>query len=250
MAIPLPAVIQLAEVVLPNVVEEKNEADKRVVLCITRDIDKNDVLLLGEYGKVLSYVGMSFDGNSNPWIISLQPTINWKPISYLATGYYFYIAGSSFTTAAVTINQALGTGIVYSNGGTLQSTNPSDRTLKENINSLQNNLDIINQLRPVSYNWIDKKTHGDSLNFGFIAQEVNDILPNICNTYLVDAGNSYDFSGNLLPNAETKLGYDIVSLIPILVGALKEQQTEIKNMKDDIKQLKDMMAIFLNNSSV
>jgi hypothetical protein len=55
MAIPLPAVIQLAEVVLPNIVEEKKEADKRVVLCITRDIADEDLAMLKEYGKVLSY---------------------------------------------------------------------------------------------------------------------------------------------------------------------------------------------------
>jgi hypothetical protein len=49
----LPAVIQLAEAVVAAV-EEKKE-DKRVILCITRDIAQEDVELLKEYGKLLKY---------------------------------------------------------------------------------------------------------------------------------------------------------------------------------------------------
>jgi hypothetical protein len=53
MAVPLPAVIQLAEAVVAAV-EEKKE-DKRIIFCITRDIAEDDLSLLKGYGKVLSY---------------------------------------------------------------------------------------------------------------------------------------------------------------------------------------------------
>jgi hypothetical protein len=49
----LPAVIQLAEAVVAAVEEKKD--DKRVILCITRDIAQEDLSLLKEYGKVLIY---------------------------------------------------------------------------------------------------------------------------------------------------------------------------------------------------
>jgi len=49
----LPAVIQLAEAVVAAVEEKKEE--KRVILCITRDIAQEDVELLKEYGKLLKY---------------------------------------------------------------------------------------------------------------------------------------------------------------------------------------------------
>jgi len=51
----------------------------------------------------------------------------------------------------------LGTGLVYSNGGNLTSTNPSDSRLKDDITDLQYGLNEILQLRPVSYNWKDDK---------------------------------------------------------------------------------------------
>jgi hypothetical protein len=51
----LPAVIQLAEAVVAAVEEKKDDSVKRIILCITRDIAEEDLSLLKEYGKVLSY---------------------------------------------------------------------------------------------------------------------------------------------------------------------------------------------------
>jgi hypothetical protein len=48
----LPAIIQLAEVVAA--VEEKKD-EKRVIICVTRDIAEDDLSLLKGYGKILSY---------------------------------------------------------------------------------------------------------------------------------------------------------------------------------------------------
>ena len=53
MAVPLPAVIQLAEAIVAAVEEKKEE--KRVIICCTRDIAEDDLSLLKGYGKVLSY---------------------------------------------------------------------------------------------------------------------------------------------------------------------------------------------------
>jgi hypothetical protein len=44
----LPAVIQMERI-------ERKEEPKRVILCVTRDISKEDHDMLSEYGKVLSY---------------------------------------------------------------------------------------------------------------------------------------------------------------------------------------------------
>jgi uncharacterized protein (DUF1501 family) len=49
----LPAVIQLAEAVAAAVEEKKEE--KRVIICVTRDIAEDDLSLLKGYGKVLFY---------------------------------------------------------------------------------------------------------------------------------------------------------------------------------------------------
>ena len=55
----------------------------------------------------------------------------------------------------------------------------SDINLKENINTIENALDKVLNLRGVTYNWKDRQRGGDDLRMGFIAQEVNDVEPNL-----------------------------------------------------------------------
>ena len=55
----------------------------------------------------------------------------------------------------------------------------SDYRLKENISEITNGLSIINQLKPSTFNWIgDTSTQ---TNYGFIAHEVQEVLPDIVN---------------------------------------------------------------------
>ena len=105
----------------------------------------------------------------------------------------------------------LGTGTVYSNGSMLTNTNPSDETLKKNIEPLHASVDLLN---PVQFNWIDTATYGSSLHFGFLANEIQTIFPNIVSTWIDKDGSE-------------KLGYDPVSLIPVLTCAIKEQNCKI-----------------------
>lgn len=55
----------------------------------------------------------------------------------------------------------------------------SDRRLKENINTIEGALEKVNALRGVTYQWKDKFNGGDKLRIGFIAQEVNEIIPEL-----------------------------------------------------------------------
>jgi hypothetical protein len=55
----------------------------------------------------------------------------------------------------------------------------SDRRLKENINTIENALDMVLKLRGVSYNWKDRVNGGDNLRLGFIAQEVQEVVPEL-----------------------------------------------------------------------
>ncbi len=65
-------------------------------------------------------------------------------------------------------------------GGSIVAT--SDKRVKENITELHHSLDLISRLRPVSYNKIDRVSYGNRLNYGFIAQEVEAVIPNAVNT--------------------------------------------------------------------
>jgi hypothetical protein len=136
----------------------------------------------------------------------------------------------------------LGTGTVYSNGGVLTNTNPSDRTLKTNITPLSNMLEKVLQLDPVSYNWINTETHGAKLNYGFIAQDIQDAIPDICSEFQHEIKGDPVIDGTgfkIYPNItyETKIGYDPVLLIPFLVGSIKEQQSAIQALQTTVINL-------------
>ena len=51
----------------------------------------------------------------------------------------------------------------------------SDQTLKINIEKLNNSIEILKQINPVSFNW---KDNGDK-SYGVIAQELEKILPEL-----------------------------------------------------------------------
>jgi hypothetical protein len=96
-------------------------------------------------------------------------------------------------------------------GGSLTGvwTNSSDITLKGNIQTLTNSLDKIKALNGVTFTWNsdpDKKT-----KIGFIAQEVQKVLPQIVNKNFQD---------------ET-LGVEYTSIIPVLVNAIKELEARV-----------------------
>jgi hypothetical protein len=85
----------------------------------------------------------------------------------------------------------------------------SDINLKENINTLTNCYDIVNDLNPVGFKWI--KNNKDEI--GFIAQEVEKVIPNI-----VNEKDEYKIL------AETKI-------IAYLVGAIQELDKELEELE-------------------
>lgn len=58
-------------------------------------------------------------------------------------------------------------------------TATSDERIKKNIELINNGIEIIKQLEPKKYNYIDSLTYGANVNYGFIAQDVEKILPDL-----------------------------------------------------------------------
>jgi hypothetical protein len=171
------------------------------------------------------------------YIVSLTPSVSWNNINFVYSSIYF--KSNSTTGGAINID-TLGTGTVYSNGGTLTTATPSDQTMKNTILPLTDNITIINQLKPISFLWNDTAKYGAKLNIGFVAQEVQKVLPNICSENKIPIEGAPKVKGPdgmLVDQYETKLGLDIVSLIPVLVGAMKEQQVLIEQQQLQINQL-------------
>ena len=100
-------------------------------------------------------------------------------------------------------------------GGTL--TEASDKRLKENVETINNALDKVKKLRGVEYNKIDRP---DIKEIGFIAQEVEEIVPEIVKT-----------------DAEGMKSVSYQRTVALLTEAMKEQQKEIDELKTIVNSL-------------
>ena len=111
------------------------------------------------------------------------------------------------------------------------SSTVSDIRLKHDINPLESSLSIINKLNPVTYKWKHRKDDTKD-HPGLIAQEVEEILPGIINE------TTMPFHAEEGDNTIYK-SVRYTELIPHLIGAIKEQQSQIDELKSEIKKLKD-----------
>lgn len=113
-----------------------------------------------------------------------------------------------------------------SSGGQSIWNNTSDARLKKNITTIPNALEKVMALRGVYFDFKDMegvyKTLPKNRQVGFIAQEVEPILPEV-----VTAGS----------DGIKMLGYG--SVTALLTEAIKEQQLEIEQLKLEIEQLKN-----------
>jgi hypothetical protein len=110
--------------------------------------------------------------------------------------------------------------------GTIRASNvnPSDKRWKKNVRPLEHALEKVGALRGVRFDW--RAEDFPELNFesggqiGFIAQDVEAVLPEAVST---------DNQGY------RSIGYN--KIIPVLVEAMKEQQTQLQKKAAEIKDL-------------
>jgi hypothetical protein len=104
----------------------------------------------------------------------------------------------------------------------------SDRRFKENIETIESPLEKIQNIKGVSFEWktTEYKDKGfpDGRHFGVIAQEVEEVLPEI-----VKEG----------PDGDKAVSY--TELVPILTEAVKQQQKQIEDLQQEVARLKHFM---------
>jgi len=141
-----------------------------------------------------------------------------SPTSFAADNSPLFVIGNGTATSAR--SNAF---VVYDNGTATLSgelmvggdiTVSSDVRLKQNIVPLAGSLDKVQQLRGVSYEWIDPNRQGGR-HIGFIAQEVQEVMPEV-----VRQNGDY-------------LSMSYANLTAVLVEAVKEQQTEIDQLEEE-----------------
>jgi hypothetical protein len=118
---------------------------------------------------------------------------------------------------------------LYVNGDIIANSiaGSSDLRFKTNVRSITSPLEKVKSLRGVYFNWDQKsfpdKNFSDKSELGFIAQEVEKVLPEVV-------------SKDKTPEEYRSVKYDKV--VALLVEAIKEQQKQIDSLKFQVKKLK------------
>jgi hypothetical protein len=154
---------------------------------------------------------LMFDGSSNGGI-------------YYETGgrwaqYYHYgnVCQSINTSTSSSSYGLYVSGSIYSTSNIVAA---SDARLKENVFTVDNALEKVNQLRGVYYNRIDDEEKKRKV--GVIAQEINEVVPEVV---------TYDKEND-------KFGVDYGNLAGVFIEAIKQLTNEIKTLKKEIEILK------------
>ena len=100
----------------------------------------------------------------------------------------------------------------------------SDATLKENVRDLETGLTEVMALRPRRFDWREETQLPDRNVAGFIAQEVEQVLPELVYDYKYSA-------------EATKKSLKMGDILPTLVKAIQEQQAIIQTLTDRITAL-------------
>ena len=138
-----------------------------------------------------------------------------------------YFNGTSNSTAGF---KMIGTtGAFHSNGDVIaysSTLTASDRRLKENVKVLENSLEKVMHLQGVKYDW--KESDRGTNQIGLIAQEVEEIVPEVVNTIEDSLGELKDMKV-----------VNYTALVPMLIEAVKEQQTIINRLEERLNNLEN-----------
>jgi len=116
-------------------------------------------------------------------------------------------------------------GSIVTNGSSTAFNTSSDYRLKENIAPMQNALNVVQQLKPVTYKW---KVDGSSSQ-GFIAHELAEIVPEC----VTGEKNAVDAEGKPVYQ-----GIDTSFLVATLTAAIQELNAKVDSQAVEISTLK------------
>ena len=192
----------------------------------------------GTAGNAISFTqAMSLDNNGRLLIGLTSPlfSLNCKLQVYKADGAGDAAigvgnnSGASTTTMMVFLNGNGTVGTIQTSGSNTSYNTSSDYRLKENIAPMTGALNVVQQLKPVTYNW---KVDG-SASQGFIAHELQAVVPD-CVTGEKDA---VDADGK--PQYQ---GIDTSFLVATLTSALQELSTLITAQQSTIQSLTERIT--------
>jgi len=111
---------------------------------------------------------------------------------------------------------------VYSDGNGILTNTASDSTLKKDVSIISQGLNEVLQLNPVSFNWKNTQKYGEQREIGFLAQEVQPIVPEVIGS-----------------NSDGTLSLDYSKMIAVLTKAIQELNTKVDAQALEIAKLKN-----------
>ena len=166
-------------------------------------------------------IQFGFVDGSYGWIQSIHPGTSTRNLSINPDGGEVYIAG---TTDQGAYNlQVNGTGV----WGAGAYVNGSDSRIKEDIQPITSGLDVVDKLNPVTYKYKETWSSDQSIQSGFIAQE------------LLTALDGQIYVDGVVQQGGTDGYYSVAyqNLIPILAKAIQELKAENDSLKSRIEAL-------------
>ncbi|AKM84459.1 MAG: hypothetical protein UR58_C0001G0743 [Candidatus Campbellbacteria bacterium GW2011_OD1_34_28] len=155
-------------------------------------------------------------GTTTPWrTLSVNGTAAFTGLTNNGTGYY----------ACVSTNGELATSTT--------ACGASSERFKTNINDLTYGLDTVLQLRPVSFNWKSDFINSSSTQIGFIAEEVDLLIPEVI---------GHDDKGNIMNLDYPKLTSVLVNAVKEIWQRVVENTSNILANKNEIAELKERVA--------
>lgn len=144
--------------------------------------------------------------------------------------WYDASVGIRWYTAAAEEMRLTNTGDLHVDGDVIAySSTVSDRTFKDDINTISDALDKIKKLRGVEYVWNTGSRKGKK-DLGLIAQEVEEVLPEIVHEHEMP----------LMEDAEAGKTYktvDYEKMVGVLIEAMKDQQAMIETLTAKVETL-------------
>jgi hypothetical protein len=202
-----------------------------------------NVIIKGAYENLMiidgtTYAGFRLQRNGTPkWaFFNNNAGTDWFDIyNYTSSSSSLIITSDNKTLLGYTTDQGAYklqvNGQIFATNATIAT---SDEKFKENITPLNKGLEIVNKLKPVTFNFITdtENNFSEYEEVGFIAQDVDRAL------------STESFAKSIVKSADdsdlnSTMGLATQNLIPILTKAIQEQQALIKALEQRIINLEN-----------
>ena len=190
------------------------------------DLGDSDVLRFGDSDDV----SISYDGSANRIGLTLSNTATDFAIKNGSTAFAVFNRsngrlgiGNEAPTEALDVTGNIKSSQTVS---AVDFNTTSDATLKTDISTIENAIELVSSIRGVRFTWKERLTP----SLGVIAQEVESVIPE-----LVTDGDPKQVNYN--------------GLIGVLVESVKELNTQVNDLKAENENIKETLSTILNKLS-